>query len=146
MTYTPKSEEQLVKEGLLDDGTYDFEIIDTNDQPSKKGNDMFTLTLRAFDHDGGTRTIFDYMVLSSNLGERKLRRAADACGLIDVYTSGELKHYTFMGATGKVKLKQQDGTDGYMPKNVVADYLPRDDAQPARTKPAREIINDNIPF
>lgn len=146
MTYTPKTEAQLAKEGLLDEGTYDFEVIDTNDMPSKKGNDMFTLQLSIFDGEGGQRKIFDYIALSSNFGERKLRRAAEACGLIDVYTSGELKHYTFMGATGKAKVKQQEGTEAYpLPKNVVADYLPRDDAEPAK-KPARDIINDQIPF
>lgn len=145
MTYVPKSEEQLAKEGLFPEGIYDFEVVDTNDAPSKKGNDMFTLTLRVFG-DEEIRTVFDYIVPNSNFGERKLRRAAVACGLIDVYTSGELKHYTFMGATGKAKLKQQDGTDGFMPKNVVADYLPRDDAHVADPRPARDIINDEIPF
>jgi hypothetical protein len=147
MTYIPKSEEQLAKEGLLEEGTYDFEVIDTNDAPSKKGNDMFTLILCVFDSEGGRRNIFDYIALGTNFGERKLRRAAQGCGLIDIYTSGDLKHHTFMGATGKVLVKQRDGTPDYpLPKNVVADYLPRDDAEPTQPKPARDIINDDIPF
>ena len=147
MTYTPKTEEQLAKEGLLDEGTYDFEVIDTSDAPSKKGNDMFTLILHVFDNEGRTRKIFDYIALGNNFGERKLRRAANACGLLDVYTSGELKHYTFFGATGKAFVKQQDGTSEYpLPKNVVSDYLPRDDDAPAPRRPAKEIIDDDIPF
>lgn len=147
MTYVPKTEEQLAKEGLLEEGTYDFEVIDTNDAPSKKGNDMFTLTLCVFDHDGGQRRIFDYIAMGSNFGERKLRHAADACGLIDAYMAGELKHYTFMGTTGKVLVKQRDGTSEYpSPRNVVADYLPRDDAHVDDPRPIRDIISDDIPF
>lgn len=148
MNYIPKTEEELAQESLLPDGTYDFEIIETSEGYSKKGNEMITLKLCVFDTDGSTRNIFDYIALGNNFGERKLRHAANACGLIDVYMSGKLADITFLNATGKILVKQQKGTDDFpLPKNIVSDYLPRDDNAPAKPpRPAREIINDDVPF
>lgn len=148
MSYIPKSEEQLAKEGLFSEGIYDFEVIDTSDKPSKKGNDMFTLKLSIFDNDGMQRHIFDYIALGNNFGERKLRHAANACGLISIYSSGNMTDRDFLNKTGKVFLKQQDGTTDFpMPKNVIADYLPRsNDEVSAPVKPIQEIIDDGIPF
>jgi len=150
MTYTPKSEEQLIKEGfgLLPEGVYDFEIFETSDAPSRKGNEMFMFKLCIFDSEGTQRHIFDYIVFGTNFGERKLRRAAASCGLIDIYNSGDLKDTTFLNATGKALIKQQNGTAEYpAPRNIVSEYLPRSDTvEHIITKPAKEIINDDIPF
>ncbi len=148
MNYEPKTDEQLAKEALLPEGTYDFEIIDTNDKPSKKGNDMITVKMVVFGGDGSHHYLYDYIALGTNFGERKLRRAAAGCGLLGIYMSGELIDRTFMGATGKVLIKQQDGTAEYpIPKNVVADYVPRDDDESTQDKrPSREIIDDDLPF
>src|SRR5260221_264977 len=76
MGYTQKSEETLIKEGLIQDGIYDFEVVETSDKKSSKGNDMYTLKLHIF-IDDMTRIIFDYISLGNNFGERKLRHAAD---------------------------------------------------------------------
>jgi hypothetical protein len=149
MSYTPKTEEQLAEETLLPEGIYDFEVIDTDDRPSKKGNEMITLKLCVFDGDGGQRHIYDYMAFGNSFGERKFRHAAVACGLLDIYNSGNLQHYTFIGACGKVLLKKQNGTDDFpMPKNVVSDYVERDDSVSESTTPkiSKEIIDDDIPF
>jgi hypothetical protein len=146
MNYTPETEEQLAEEDLLPEGIYDFQIIDSDDRPSKKGNDMFTLKLCVYDVDGNERHIFDYIAMGNSFGERKLRHAAVACGLLDVYSSGNLSRFDFLNASGKVKLKQQKGTDDFpLPKNVVLDYIRRDEG-PTDTRPSREIIDDGIPF
>jgi hypothetical protein len=145
--YVPKTEEQLAEEALLQDGTYDFSVIETDDKPSKKGNDMITLKLCVFDGDGEQRHIFDYIAMGNPFGEKKLRRAANSCGLLETYNTGNLKDDDFLGVSGKLLLKQQSGTPDYpLPKNVVADYLPREDGYVPPTKPAREIIDDDIPF
>src|ERR1700727_1407017 len=109
MSYTPKSEEQLAREALQPDGIYDFEIISTSDKPSKNGNDMYTLKLLIWDANGDNFTLFDYIALGNNFGERKLRYAADACGIISIYESGDLKHTDFMNTKGKIELKTQEG-------------------------------------
>ena len=59
MSYTPKSEEQLIREGLMPDGTYDFEVVETDDKPSKAGNTMLTLKLHVFDDDLNPNIITD---------------------------------------------------------------------------------------
>ena len=147
MKYTPKSEEQLAEEALLPDGTYDFTIIDTDDKPSKKGNDMITLKLQVFGNDGAQQHIFDYIAIGNHFGERKLRHAANACGLLKQYNSGSLEAKDFQDTSGKILLKQQKGkTDFPLPKNIVSDYLQREEGDVVVHKPAREIVDDNIPF
>jgi len=147
MNYTPKTEEELAEDALLPDGTYDFQVIETDDRPSKKGNDMITLKLCVFDADGSQRHIFDYIAFGNNFGERKFRRAANACGLLETYNSGKLTAADFYGNSGKLLLKQRKGTPDFpFPKNIVADYLPREEGAPVITKPIGEIIDDDIPF
>jgi hypothetical protein len=145
MKYTPKTEDQLQEESLLPEGIYDFEVATTDDKPSKAGNDMITLKLLVFS-DSGTRYITDYIALGNTFGERKLRHAAVACGLHVEYDSGSLCADDFYGKTGKVLLKKQPAKDDFPPKNSVADYQPRDDDAPAPTRPARDIIDDDLPF
>lgn len=145
-TYTPKSEEQLVEESLLQEGTYDFEVIDTDDRPSKKGNEMITLKLAVFAGDGSQRHIFDYIAFGTNFGERKFRHAAEACGLMDIYNSGKMTDQDFQGASGKLILKKQEGTVEFPAKNVVAEYLPHEGEASKPARPAKEILNDDLPF
>lgn len=152
MPYVAKSEEQLAKEGLLPDGEYDFEVTATDDKPSKSGNEMFTLSLNVFGDDGNGHFVKDYIALGSNFGERKLRHAADACGLIAVYESGKLKAADFMGKSGKVKIKTQAGNADFpMPKNTVADYVKRtpglDPVKAEHKAVAKQVEEeDSIPF
>lgn len=152
VTYTPKTDEQLAKEGLLPAGAYDATCIETMDRPSKKGSEMITLKLQVFDPSGDShKIIFDYIVLGSNYGERKLRHAASAFGLMDVYNGGVLKAEDFQDKSCRIDVKQQDGTADFpMPKNVVGDYLERDaDAVVSvkkETKKVSEDLDDSIPF
>jgi hypothetical protein len=144
MKYVPKTEEELAGEALLPEGVYDFEVLGTDDKPSKKGNDMITLKLRVFS-DEGEQYIYDYIALGSTFGERKLRHAAATCGLLKEYNSGTINADSFNHACGRVKIKQQAGTDDYpLPKNTVADYVDR--APAPDTRPSEDIISDNIPF
>ena len=151
MAYTPKTEAELAKESLLPAGEYDATCIECIDRPSKKGNDMFTLKLQIFDPEGGFRVVFDYIVFGNPFGERKFRHAADAFGLIDVYSSGKLTAQDFVDCSCKIKLKIQDGTADFpTPKNAVEDYisLGGDDPvfKPVATNTASKDLDDDIPF
>lgn len=147
MSYTPKTRDQLEKESLLPEGIYDFEIIETSDRPSKKGNEMIMLKFCVFDEDGGQHYIFDYIVFGNNFGERKLHHAAEACGLMNTYDSGKLIASDFMGCAGKMLVKQQDGTGEFPAKNIVGDYVPPSATdKPAAPRKIKDIINDDIPF
>jgi hypothetical protein len=143
--YTPKTEDQLVEESLLPEGIYDFEVASTDDKPSKAGNDMITLKLFVFS-DFGTRYVTDYIALGNTFGERKLRHAAVACGLLEEYDSGGIVADDFYGKTGKVSLKKVPAKDDFPPKNAVADYQPREENYTPQTKPTREIIDDDLPL
>lgn len=157
MTYQPKSEEQLVKEGLLPDGEYDFEVLDTDDKPSKtSGNAMFTLKQNFFAEDGSGHIVTTYIALGSNFGERLLRHAADTCGLIDIYNSGNLTPADFRDRNGRAKIKIQEGNKEYPnPKNVVVDYITKPVPESVETgalppekpkKKAAAPLDDEIPF
>ena len=144
MGYTPKTEEQLAEEGLLNDGIYDFEVFKAEEKESRAGNDMFVISLHIFEESGMKRSITDYIALGSNYGERKLRHAADACGILDIYESGKLTADSFEGKCGKVNIAKQDGTADYpMPKNVVKNYVKRE-KQPIKETVAG--LGDEIPF
>ena len=162
MAYTPKSEEQLAKEGCQPDGIYDFEVVATDDKPSKKGNDMYTLKLLLWDNNGDNFTLFDYIALGNNFGERKLRQAADSCGILHIYETGNMKPSDFMNTKGKVEIKTQEGnTEFPLPKNVVKDYVKRpvqeteatgaivDEVKkqfPGASVKAAQDLGDDIPF
>ncbi|MGI0012333.1 MAG: hypothetical protein ACREBU_02660 [Nitrososphaera sp.] len=147
MNYTPKTEEELDKEALLPEGSYDFEVVSTSDRPSKSGNEMIALKLCVFGRDGSSHYVYDYIALGTNLGERKLRRAAVSCGLLDIYNSGKLTDRDFLNTAGKVFLKQKEGTVEFPPKNIVTEYFPK--FNPVRKndpRPSKEIIDDDVPF
>ena len=149
MAYTPKREEQLAKEGLIKDGIYDFEVVDCDDKPSKKGNDMYTLKLNVFDEDGNRRPLMDYIALGNNFGERKLRHAADACGILEAYESGNLRACDFQNTAGKLEIKSQPGNVDYpLPKNVVKDDVKRipGEATPVKREIPAAVVDDDIPF
>ena len=143
MAYTPKSEAQLADEGLTPEGIYDYEIVEAEEKLSKAGNDMYVLKLYIFDQNGIRRPLTDYIALGSNFGERKLRHAADASGILDIYESGDLCADSFIGKCGKVVIAKQEGTVEYPnPKNVVKDYVKRE-GQPAKKA---VDLKDHIPF
>lgn len=145
--YTPKSEEQLDREGLLQPGEKDFEIVEVSDKPSKSGSAMYTLKMHVFDEDGSTRIVWDYIVFGNNYGERKFRHAASACGLIQEYEAGALTHSAFMGKCGRCEIDIQEASGGYGAKNVVKDYVKREEGAPPVTRSAKdELEGDLIPF
>lgn len=147
MSYTPKSEDQLIREGLYPDGVYDVTCVDTDDKPSKSGNTMFTLKIHVFDDEGNAQIVTDYIALGSNFGERKFRHAASAFNLMDLYESGNLTAADFKDKSAKAQIATQEGQNGYGPKNVVKDYPKIEGDAAPKPKPVSEVLEDDeIPF
>ena len=157
--YTPKTEQELAEEGLIPSKTIcDVEVAEAVDKPSKAGNPMITLKLNVFDDTGAMRAIYDYIVPSTNFGERKLRHAADAFGLMEKYEAGTVWAEDFLNQMGKAEIGQSKPTDEYpLPKNIVTDYIGRAEAtvmqDDSRKKPMKkaakatsEDLGDSIPF
>ena len=145
MRVTPKTEDELT--GLLDDGEYDFEVLDAEDTKSKKGNEMIALQLKVFDGNGGSRLVWDYLLESVGY---KVRHIADATGLIRSYEAGALMATDLEGKCGRVKIGTQAAQGGYQAKNVVKDYIKIgvEQSAPARKKLATVAadLDDEIPF
>jgi hypothetical protein len=117
--YTPKTDEELNKESLLDAGEYDFKVLEAEATTSQTGNPMMKVKLHVYT-DGGSQHIYDYIVPSSNFGERKLKAFAKSLGLESEYNSGKLTPDLAIERSGKVTLGIQDAKDGYQARNIVA--------------------------
>lgn len=145
MKFTPKTEEEVNAFSITPEGVYDFEIISAFDTTSKAGNDMIKLMINFYDKEGNLKSIDDYLLEAMAY---KLRHAAEACGLLKKYESGELEADDFVGKTGKFKLGISKGKakpDGgtYPDKNDVKDYIV--DTKAAKAK-AAAAVDDEIPF
>lgn len=156
MQFTPKSESEIKREedvrALWPRGTYDFEVTEYSDEVSKAGNDMIKLRLRVFHPDGGTRTIFDYLMPQF---DAKLRHACDCMGVSDRYKKGQLEAADFDGGSGKLILYVKKGQNGYADQNAVADYVKPEGAPGLAARPAKNVtskvdqstdLDDEIPF
>lgn len=144
LTYEPKTEEQLEREMLFEEGEYDFEITKAEERLSKSGNPMLELKLNVFDENGNKRIISDYLLTSSAWMEFKLRHAAFACGLGEQYETGSLGEHDFNGRSGKCKIGIQKASGDYPAKNVVQDYIVSENAAPLNG--SEPFIDDEIPF
>jgi len=156
MQFTPKTDEEIkqaekerAEKSLWPKGEYDFEIQDATDEISKNGNEMIKLVIKAYNNEGKSQLLFDYLLASIDY---KLRHACYGMGLGEYYEDGNLNAQDFIGKTGKVLLDIQPAKDSYPAKNVVKDYVVSDAAKPAPAKPAKPQnvvdanLNDSIPF
>jgi hypothetical protein len=132
MKFDPKTEEDLKRETLLDPGTYDFEVMKSEDAVSKNsGKEMIAITLRLFS-DRGERTVRDWLMPSMGF---KLRHFAETTGLLSKYYAGTMNANDCLGRTGKVILVIKD-SEQYGPQNNVKDYeKAKAGAEPAMVKP-----------
>lgn len=118
MKFSPKSEEELAQ-NLLAPGVYPFQVIAASDLISKSGNEMIELKLNVFDENREVR-IYDYLLEKM---AHKLRHFADVTGLATQYEKGSLEAIDCDGKQGWVKVGQDKGGNGFLPKNTVLDYV-----------------------
>ncbi len=150
MKFTPKTEDDLKRESLLEAGTYDFEVMSAEDAISKKGADMIALKLRIFT-DRGERSVSDWLMPSMGF---KLRHFAETTGMLAAYDAGTFNAEDCKGRSGRVLLRVEV-QEGYSPKNSVRDYEkakePRESAMVTEAvmkpiKPAPAVDDSGIPF
>jgi hypothetical protein len=105
---------------VLPEAEYDFEVIRASESISSHGNDMMVLKLRV-GSNGTIKVVTDYIVAKQ---VRKVRVVARACGLLDLFESGEILPEHFMGRKGRVKLGVEKSlTAQYPDRNVVDRYV-----------------------
>jgi hypothetical protein len=137
----PLNEKQLAEGDLIPKGIYDFSIINAEEVLSKSGNEMIKLQVRIYMPDGRERILFDYLLEAL---EFKVGHFAEATGLLDTYQSGSLNAHECIGKSGKCKIIiQADKTNQYPDKSVIADYIPTDDVQRAKTEAKINIAKQN---
>ena len=111
---------------LIRKGEYDLEFAVVEQTKSKKGADMWKLTVKVWP-GGGVRTVFDYIVFPQGLW--RLKQIAAACGLQDKFDSGEMETSDIQGksARGAVDIKEDKE---FGDKNIITRYLPQDAGAP----------------
>jgi len=122
MEYTPRQESSIREAQCLEPGTYEFEVTGAAEKVSKNGNDMIELSLRVFAPDGTTRTMRDWLVPGSDMGDLKLNRFCHATGLQGAYFAGELSAFACGGVSGTLRLTVEQ-SEQYGTQNRVKDYV-----------------------
>lgn len=107
-------------------GQYGFTVKDASEEISAAGNEMIKLTLKVFNLDGKERTVFDYL-LAAEEAQWKVRHFAEAVGLIEQYTAGDLDINEMVDRSGELKLRVKPAQGQYPAGNQVGDYIPMED-------------------
>ncbi len=152
MKFTPKTDDELAMDGLLQPGIYPFVVAKAEDTTSKRsGNDMLKLQLEVYGDGSRKVHVFDYLMES--VADR-LAKFCKNVGLGDKYDSGELDAYDCEGKEGWVCIKIQPAKDAYEPKNIVSYYCQKperptsDGPTPGAAKASRQNLDDleDVPF
>lgn len=148
MTFTPKSEEQLAEENLLEKGTYDFTVMEATDQQAKKdGTPMIKLKLNLFTTNGSYH-IYTYLHPSM---EFLIRHFCATTNIMKVYESGKLDARACNDRSGRVIIGIEKAKDGYAAKNKVVDFdvpvaTEPNPVKPTNAKAKEEPGSDDVPF
>ena len=141
---------------LLPEGTYEIEVIEAEEQTSKKGNEMIALTLQAQHPDGYPVRIWDYLV-SVAAATFKIEQFCNAAGLTEKFKAGRLLADDCRGCKVTAKVEIESGRDNYADRNSIREYVAAGsgEKQPAgiATQPAaatapppKPINEEEIPF
>lgn len=118
LKFTPMSDEEIKRAGLIASGTYDFEVVTAEEKTSKKGNPMIVVSLKVF-VGGAERPMKDWLL---EIFPKKFKHFLYGVGCSRMYDDGDLDPTALVGRTGKVVVGVEEQA-GYNPKNVVEDYI-----------------------
>lgn len=135
-SFNPKTDEEIEKGNLLEDGIYNFQVAKSENKISSANNPMAKLTLKVWDDNGVVNHVFDYLVFSDvNMCIKKVKHFCDAVGLIEEYKKGQIPE-ELEAYAGKVEIKFEEGQlipddklngkpkgSKYPAKNIVVDYI-----------------------
>lgn len=145
-----KADDDRRKANLLPEGEYDAEVGTAEDTTSQAGNEMIVVDLTVFGGDGSKHYVKDYLMEKMAY---KLRHASEACGVLDKYEADNLMADDLIGKSCKVKLKIDDKSKDFPPKNVVVDYIVVGGSKSQKAKvakeqatAAKELEGEEIPF
>ena len=147
MKVTPRTEEEVQKKwALLPDGEYPFTVLESDEIASQstknKGKMMFAIKLNVHGKDGDHH-VYDYF--ADWFSEWKLRHFAATIGRLADYEKGDLDGSLgkFNGKVGYVKIKTEQARGNFAAKNIVDDYVVREQAPVTQEPPADDT---DVPF
>lgn len=125
MNFQPKTQAELDAMGLLKPGIYPFSVINAKDKTSKSGNDMIELTIEAYDNEGKSVHIFDYLLEAM---PQKLYAFCSSTGMEHHYHKGSLTSHDCIGKSAYIEVEIQKGKENphggtYPDKNNVKKYI-----------------------
>ncbi len=148
LAYRRLSEEEDKMRNLFEKGEYAFSIKKIEEKPCKDpANQMLVLDIEVMNDSGRVLKVRDWVMLTIENMEWKLRHLCATTGLLDKYEAGTLNAQDFLNKHGVAKLVIDEyEKDGEAVKtNRVADYVkPKAGAS---SKPANGgFIDDDIPL
>lgn len=154
MRTSGKSKEQLQIEALLPKGFYEVEVYKAKDGKSRAGNDQTVIEVGTYDAANNIRKVTDYLGNNSARSELKTRGFAEAFGLLDLYTAGDMPDTEMVGKRGYAHIEIQAEQGEYPAKNVVKFYLSElptgieATIAPAFAVAASQapLVDDDVPF
>lgn len=143
---------------LLPDGQYQATITKAEKRLSSSGNDMLVLDLDVYDKQGRTHKLKDYLLFTDNM-IWKTRHAADSAGIMDAFEQKKITPSSFENKNVVVSVRTQKGNvipfeklkgkpegSTYPDKNVVDDYVKRDEQAAQAFQQDPGFLNDDVPF
>lgn len=142
MSFTFKPISEAEASGLLQPGTYDFQVKTAENAVSKKGNPMIKMNVTVWGHDGREHFIYDYLMEAMAY---KLRHFCEAVDLMDKYQEGQFDATDCVGKSGKCKIKIEEAGE-YPARNSIQDYVKPAAKANGEAKQANDFIEDDIMF
>lgn len=145
---TTKQAESEDKFQLLPDGDYDAEVLECEEQTSKKGDPMFKLTLGIIDPATGFKCkVWDY--ISPRWFARKFRAFFDSMGQSELYQTGNIDPALLINQYVTATIRTQPAEGQYSEKNVVEMYVLAEVSaakKMAATTPEKKADDSGLPF
>ncbi len=162
MQYTPYTEAEIKSMNIMEEGIYDFKVIEVITQEhynvplrDKNGNEMAKVKLLIIDNNPFERTLFTYISGDKRFAY-KLRHFAQTLGMISQYDGGTFRIEDSLGKTGKANIVVKRGTlknDGsgevWPDRNDVKDFVIEANTlqSPVVDNPISDNLDQNdVPF
>lgn len=107
MKYKVLNDQELrAMRGLLEDGIYDYEVVDAVEKSARENPDhqMIELTLKVIDKKGNPVALKDWLLGYDEKFVWKIKSFLDSCSRADKY-NGELDVLNCLGAKGKLRTR-----------------------------------------
>lgn len=147
--FTPKTDEEINRMKLLQEGKYGFLIRNATEKVSKSGNEMIELYLEVFSNDGGSVFVSDYLVSTEKMSW-KIKHFCQSISIESEYETGRINVHSIMEKQGRATIVIENNKD-YPSRNKVKDYIPnekqiKDDSIQENSKKLEIPEDEDLPF